>query len=238
MTIDIVITEIKNFDLQDGYVIDGFPYDGNAGSIAAEAMVRTIGFEFAGFMNSKSFPPVSIIRDGIPNFPVNIFVNEKLKVAVFLSHLRLPESFSKEIATAILQYAKKHKCKQIISTMKISETETSKEISAVGSTDNARNAIKKLGMNTIQNAMITGIPGILLVQGRFSNQNVIVLLFSEKDSKNSDLEYGAKLCLTIGMLIPNLPCNIKLIEGETVKIEKMIKQTQEESKIIKDSMYG
>ena len=238
MAEDIRITEVKDFDLQDGHIIDGFPYDGHAGSIAAEAMVRTIGFEFAGFMDSKSFPPVSIVRDGIPNFPVSIFVNEKLKVAVFLSHLRLPESFSKGIATAILQYAKKHKCKQIISSMKVNEVKTSKEINAIGSTDNARNIIKKLGMDTRLNAMITGIPGILLAQGRFSNQNVIVLLFSEKDNKNSDLEYGAKLCLTIGMLIPNLPCNIKLIEGETVKIEKMIIQTEKESKAIKDSMYG
>jgi len=53
-----------------------------------------------------------------------------------------------------------------------------------------------------------------------------------------NLEYGAKLCLSIGMLIPNLPCNLKLIEGEAVKVEKMIKQTQQESKNIKDAMYG
>lgn len=205
-------------------------------------MVRTLDFEFAGFMDSSSFPPVSIVRDGIPNYPVGIFVNEKLKVAVFLSHLRLPESFSKEIAASILQYAKKHQCKQIISNMKMAWTSKSpKEFSAIGSTDNARNVIKKLGMDVTLNATMPGIPGILLVQGRFSNQDVIVFLFSEKSSgkdNNTDLEYGAKLCLSIGMLIPNLPCNLKLIEGEAVKVEKMIKQTQQESKNIKDAMYG
>lgn len=237
--VDIKITEIKDFDLKDGYIVDGFPYNGNAGSIAAESMVRTSEFEFAGFMDSSSFPPVSIVRDGIPNYPINIFVNEKLKAAVFLSHLRLPESFSKEIAAAILQYAKKHNCKQIISSMKMQGTPKNfKEISAIGSTTNARNTIKKLGMNITLNATMPGIPGILLVQGRFSNQDVIVLLFSEKSNKNTDLEYGAKLCLTIGMLIPNLPCNLKLINSETVKVEKMIKKTQKDSKHINDRMYG
>ena len=238
MTGDIKITEVKDFDLKGGYIVDGFPYDGYAGSIAAESMIRTLEFEFAGFMDSESFPPVSIIREGIPNYPVNIFVNEKLKVAVFLSHLHLPEPFSKEIATVILQYAKKHQCKQIISSMKITGIEISKEISAVGSTDNARDVIRKLGMNIILNATMPGIPGILLVKGRFSNQDVIVLLFSEKSNRNTDLEYGAKLCLTMGMLIPNLPCNLKLIEDETVKVEKMIKQTQNELKTIKDTIYG
>jgi len=236
---DIKITEVKDFDLKDGYIVDGFPYNGNTGSIAAESMVRTSEFEFAGFMDSSSFPSVSIVRDGIPNYPVGIFVNERLKVAVFLSHLRLPDSFSKDIAAAILQYAKKHHCKQIISSMKMErDSDSPREISAIGSTDSARNAIKKLGMDITLNATMPGIPGILLVQGRFSNQDVIVLLFSEKGRKGTDLENGAKLCLAMGTLIPNLPCNLKLINSETVKVEKMIKKTQKDSKHINDRMYG
>lgn len=237
MVEDIKIIEIKDFDLEGGYVVDGFPYEGYAGSIAAESMIRTSEFEFAGFMDSKSFPPVSIIREGLPNYPVNIFVNEKLKVVVFLSHLRLPESFSREIAASILKFVKKHKCKQIISSMKIKGTEISKEIRAIGSTDRARETIKKLGMNIVLNATMPGIPGILLVEERFSNQDVIVLLFSEKSRKNSDLEYGAKLCLTIGTLIPNLPCNLKLINNETERVEKLIKKTQKDSKNISNAMY-
>ncbi len=236
---DIKIIEVKDFDLKDGYIVDGFSYNGYAGSIAAESMVRTSEFEFAGFMDSSSFPPVSIVRDGIPNYPVGIFVNEKLKVAVFLSHLRLPGSFSKDIATSILQYAKKHHCKQIISSMKMERTsESSREISAIGSTDNARNMIKKLGMNITLNATMPGIPGMLLVQGRFSVQDVVVLLFFEKSDKDMDLENGAKLCLAMGTLIPNLPCNLKIINSETVKAEKMIKKTQKDSKHINDRMYG
>ena len=237
MTYKIKITEIEDFDLNDGYIVDGFPYDGYAGSIAAESMIRTSQFKFVGFMDSESFPPVSIIREGIANYPISIFVNEKLKVAVFLSHLHLPESFSKEIAKSILQFAKKHNCRLIISSMKITGAKISKEFNAIGSTKNARDVIKKLGMDIVLNATMPGIPGILLVEGRFSNQDVIVLLFSQKSDKNTDLEFGAKLCLTIGMLVPNLPCNIKLIEDETVKVEKMIKKTQKDSKDIYDSMY-
>jgi uncharacterized protein len=235
---NITITEIKNFDLKDGYIIDGFPYDGYAGSIAAESMVRTSDFEFAGFMDSDSFSPVSIIKDGMPNYPVSIFVNEKLKVAVFLSHFQLSKSISKEIATAILQYAKKHQCKQIISSMKVTGTKIPKGIGAIASTNNARDIIKKIGIDIALNATMSGIPGMLLIQGRFSNQDVIVLLFTEKSAKSTDLAYGAKLCLTIGMLIPNLPCNLKLITNEAIKVEKLIKKTQKDSKHLKNAMYG
>jgi len=235
---NITITEIKDFDLKDGYIIDGFPYEGYAGSIAAESMVRTSDFELAGFMDSDVFSPVSIIKDGVPNYPVSIFVNKKLKVAVFLSHYQLSESVSKEIAAAILQYAKKHQCKQIISSMKVTGIKIPNGIGAIASTDSARNVIKKMKIGITLNAAISGIPGMLLVQGRFSNQDVIVLLFSEKSAKSTDLAHGAKLCLTMGMLIPKLPCNLKLITDETTKVEKLIKKTQKDSKHLKNTMYG
>ncbi|MCJ8306888.1 MAG: PAC2 family protein [Nitrosopumilus sp.] len=235
---NITITEIKDFDLKDGYIIDGFPYEGYAGSIAAESLVRTSNFEFAGFMDSDVFSPVSIIKDGVPNYPVSIFVNEKLKVAVFLSHFQLSESISKEIAAAILQYAKKHQCKQIISSMKVTGIKIPNGIGAIASTDSARDMIKKIGIDITLNATMRGIPGMLLVQGRFSNQDVIVLLFTEKSVKSTDLAHGAKLCLTIGRLIPKLPCNLKIITNETAKVEKLIKKTQKDSKHLKNAMYG
>lgn len=238
MSNEIKITEIKNFDLKGGYVVDGFPHEGNAASIAAESMVRTSNFELAGYIDSELFPPISIIKEGVPNYPVSIFVNEKLKVAVFLSHLKVSESFSRDIATIILQYAKKHHCKQIISSMKIAGvSKNEKKAIAVCSTDKVKNTIKKLGMNFALNATIPGIPGMLLVQGRFSNQDVIVLLFSDNINKSTDLEYGAKLCLSISALIPNLSCNLKLISNEAIKAQKMIKKAQKDSKHIHSNMY-
>jgi uncharacterized protein len=98
--------------------------------------------------------------------------------------------------------------------------------------------IKKIGIDITLNATMHGIPGMLLVQGRFSNQDVIVLLFTEKSVRNTDLAHGAKLCLTMGMLIPNIPCNPKLITIETAKVEKLIKKTQKDSKHLKNAMYG
>jgi len=44
--------------------------------------------------------------------------------------------------------------------MKMERTsESSREISAIGNTDNARNTIKKLGMDITLNATMPGIPG-------------------------------------------------------------------------------
>ncbi len=235
----IEITELLDCDLEGGYVIDGFPNVGLAGSIAAESMTSTSDFKLAGFLNSVDFPPISLVRGGIPYYPVNIFVNEKLKVAVFLSHLSLPESFSRAIAKVMLEYAKKHHCKKIISTVgMVMNPKLTKDIAAIGSTENARNEIKSLGIEMSLDLTIPGIPGMLLNQGRFSNQGVIVLLFFPKTKNSPDFESGAKLCLTMGMFIPKLPCNLKIIKNESAKAEKRIKKTQKETEQIRDTIYG
>ncbi|MGD2107296.1 MAG: PAC2 family protein [Nitrosopumilaceae archaeon] len=238
MDSSIEITEIKNFDLKNGYVVDGFPNLGLASGIAAESMTKTSDFQLAGYVDSKTFPSLSMVRDGLPNYPVSIFVNEKLKVAVFLSHLFFPEPFSRDISTAMIEYAKNHQCKQIISSMGMKRpTEIKKEIAAIGSTKAVRKKIKSLGIEMPSDLTIPGIPGMLLNKGRFSNQEVIVLLFFPKTKKSPDLEFGAKLCLTMGLFIPKLPCNLKIIRNESIKAEKLIKKTQRETKQLNDAIY-
>jgi len=67
-------------------------------------------------------------------------------------------------------------------------------------------------------------------------QDVIVLIF-HSDSKGPDFKSSAQLCLAISKLIPGASCNIPSLQKEAEKAEIVIKETQEESKHLKDSMY-
>ena len=88
----IRIKEFKPLNLEGGYLIDGFPSAGFSSAIATESMVHTSKFELAGIIDSDTFPPISVIKDGKPNYPTRILVNEELKVGVFLSYLTLDQS--------------------------------------------------------------------------------------------------------------------------------------------------
>ncbi|MEJ2260314.1 MAG: proteasome assembly chaperone family protein, partial [Nitrosopumilaceae archaeon] len=94
---EITIKELKKFDLEGGYMIDGFPSLSFSSVIATESMIHTSQFKLAGVVDSEVFPPISLIKDGKPNFPTRIFVNSELKVAAFLSHLTFEESLHREI---------------------------------------------------------------------------------------------------------------------------------------------
>ena len=230
------IKELKPLNLEGGYLIDGFPSIGFSSAIATESMIHTSQFELAGIIDSDSFPPISIIKDGKPNYPARIFVNDGLKIGVFLSYLTLDQSWHRIAAKTMLKWAKKHKIGLIVSSVAIKSPNGNEEMIGIGSTDSARQKIKNSGLKVLEHGTVPGIPGILLNKGSMTEQDVIVIIF-HTDGKGPDFKSSAQLCVTMSKLIPGASCNISSLQQEAEKAEEIIKQTQEESRHLKNSMY-
>jgi len=231
----IRIKEIKPLNLEGGYLIDGFPSMGFSSVIATESIIHTSQFKLAGVIDSDIFPPISLIKDGKPNFPTRIFVNDELKVAAFLSHLAMEESLHRNIAKKMLEWAKNKKISLIISSVAIKSSVPKEEIFAVGSTENATKKLKDAGLKVLEFGTIPGIPGMLLNEGSLSQQDVIVILF-HSEGTGPDFRSSAQLCMAITQLIPGASCNIPALQAEAEKVEKVIKKDVEEAKHL-DSMY-
>jgi uncharacterized protein len=232
----ITIKEFRPLNLEGGYLIDGFPSVGFSSVIATESMIHTSQFKLAGIIDSDIFPPISLIKDGKPNYPTRIFVNEELKVAAFLSHLAVEESLHRNIARKMLRWAKDQKISLIVSSVSVKSTENNEEVIAVGSTENARKKIKELGLKTLNHGTIPGIPGVLLNEGSLTKQDVIVILF-HSDGTSPDFRSSAKLCMVMSQLIPGTTCDIAALQVEAEKIEKVIKKDVDEARHLKDTMY-
>jgi len=232
----IRIRELKKLNLDGGYLIDGFPSVGFSSAIATESMVHTSQFQLAGVIDSESFPPISVVKDGKPNFPTRIFVNEDLKVGIFLSYLTLDQSLHRVTAKTMLSWAKKHKIRLIVSSVAIKSPKSNEEMIGIGSTEAARNKVKAAGLKVLDYGTVPGIPGMLLNEGSILNQDVIVIIF-HTDGQGPDFKSSAKLCMAMSKLIPGATCDITSLEKEAEKAEIVIKEAQEESKHLKDSMY-
>ena len=233
----IRIKELRPINLEGGYLIDGFPSVGFTSAIATESMIQTSQFSLAGIIDSDSFPPISLVKDGRPNYPTRIFVNDDLKVSVFLSYLTLDESLHRIIAKTMLKWAKKQKIELIVSSMAVKSMEGVQGIIAVGNTDSARAKLKKSGLKILQHGTIPGIAGTLLNEGSISEQDVIVILF-HSDGTGPDFRSSVELCMGMSNLIPGTSCDITLLQKEAEKAEQTIKETDEESRQLKDSIYG
>ena len=218
-------------------MIDGFPSVGFSSAIATESLVHTSHFKTSGVIDSEYFPSISIVKNGKPNFSTRIFVNNDLKVGVFLSYLTLDKSLHRVMAKTMLSWAKKKKIRLVVSSVAVkSSGGSSEEMMGVGSTESARDKIKKAGLKVLEHGTIPGIPGVLLNEGSMSNQDVIVIVF-HTNGHGPDFKSSVELCLAMSKLIPGTACDIPSLQKEAEKAEKMIKEAQEESKPLKDSMY-
>jgi uncharacterized protein len=232
----IRIRETKPINIGGGYLIDGFPSTGFTSAIATESLINTSQFELAGFIDSDSFPPVSIIKNGKPNYPSRIFVNTDLKVAVFSSYLTLHESLHRTVATNMLKWAKQHKCSLVISSVAVKTANKDEKIIAAASTDVAKSKLKEAGISILEHGTIPGIPGALLNEGMLFNQNVAVVLFNAKNV-SPDFKSSVQLCTAMSKLIPGVSCDIKSLQKEAETAEHDILETEEETKLLRDSMY-
>ena len=232
----IKIRELKPINIEGGFVIDGLPSIGITNAIATESLINTSDYELAAILDSDLFPPIAIIKEGIPNYPTNIFVNNKLKIAVFSSQLSIHELLHREAAKLLLSWGKNHKCSLIISSVPIPTPIRTKDgFLAVGSTESAISRLKDAKIHSVLNGAIPGIPGLLLNEGKLENQDVIVIIFNPE--KQPDFKASAKLCGIISKLIPGASCNISMLEKIAEKMEDSIKKTETETKHLKHSIY-
>lgn len=238
MTDDVFVREINQIDVKDGYLVDGFPYTGLANAIATESLINTTKqFELAGIIDSELFPPISIVREEVPNFPARILVNKDLKVAVFSSYLTPHESIHRQVAKAMLDWAEEHKISFIISSSAIKSDDETPFVIGVGSTDKAKKKLRDSDIPVLKNGTIPGIPGILLNEGTISNINVIVLLCKARES-GPDFKAGAEICMAMSKLVPGASCDLKSLLNEAESIEEHLKQTEKDAGPLRDAIYG
>ncbi len=232
---EIHIKEINPINVENGILINGFPSSGITSAIATESMINTSNFELGGIIDSERFPPISIIKNGMPNYPVRVFTNNDLKVAVFSSYLTLDVSLHRSAARLMLDWAKEKKVSLILSSITVKGTKGT-EIFGVASTGSARGKLVSAGISVVENATVPGISGVLLNEGMIHGQDVIVLLVSS-DKEFPDFQATSNLCNSLSKLVPGVSCNLDKLEKESKIIEQQIKQAESDTKDLSDNIY-
>ena len=232
---EIHIKEINPINVENGILINGFPSSGITSAIATESMINTSNFELGGIIDSEKFPPISIIKNGMPNYPVRVFTNNDLKVAVFSSYLTLDVSLHRSAARLMLDWAKEKKVSLILSSITVKGT-MGTEIFGVASTGSARGKLVSAGISVVENATVPGISGVLLNEGMIHGQDVIVLLVSS-DKEFPDFQATSNLCNSLSKLVPGVSCNLDKLEKESKIIEQQIKQAESDTKDLSDNIY-
>jgi uncharacterized protein len=232
--------EIKNIkdakiNIKGGIVLDGFPSTGLVNAIASECLIRSIGTELIAVVDSPEFPPGSIIENYVPQFPARIYVNEKLKIAFFVSEVNMDVPMERIIAEMIFKWAIQNECRMIVSSSGIvvdskeddsnedrnMEQDVKSEVMAITSTESAAKIAEENGFVRFKSGTITGIPAILLNEGALTNFDVIVFL-TEVLKDVPDFHAAAVISEAVTKLIPGLSCDLASLMVEAQSAETHI----------------
>jgi len=116
----------KEINLKGGIVIDGFPSSsGLVNAIASECLIHSTGTNLVAFLDSPDFPPISVVNNYVPQYPMRIYVNESLKITFFVSDINIDKAAQREVAKAMLKWTTENECKLIISAQGIISSSSS-----------------------------------------------------------------------------------------------------------------
>ena len=196
---EIEIGTIKNVNLKEGTVIDGFPSGGPTNSIASMCFMPSSKNVLVAIFDSLAFPQLSVIYNGTQNFPARIYANEDLNIAFVVSELYLDQSLYYSVSRTILRWAKQDECEllllpqgQYLSTSQndLASNPINIVYTLLAVPQCAKEKLKKVQVAREFNGSVSGIRALLLNEGAWTNFDVIVFLAeSLKDVSRDQRNY-------------------------------------------------
>ena len=238
----IEIRKLKEINIEGGVVFDGFHGIGLTSTIAIGCFINSLKTELVGILDSTLFPPISVIYNTKPNFPARIYANEEKKLAFFVSEAILESSAYRQIAHTLLNWSNYNKCKTIISVAgrEIEKEDRTKKEPSLYVISNSPIIMKELndvGILSLKNGTVNGIPGILLNESNWKNIDVVVFVV-DVISGVPDFRAAANVAQVVSKIVPEAYCEIKPLIKEAENIEKNLKMVRSQtSNKFKERMY-
>jgi uncharacterized protein len=238
----IKIRKLKEINIEDGVVFDGFHGIGLTSTIAIGCFINSLKTELVGILDSPLFPPISVIYNTKPNFPARIYANEEKKLAFFVSEAILESSAYRQIAHTILKWSNYNKCKTVISvaSREIEKEDRTKKEPSLYVISNSQIIMKELndiGILPLKNGTVNGIPGVLLNESNWKNIDVVVFVV-DIISGVPDFRAAANVAQVVSKIVPEAYCEIKPLIKEAENIENNLKMIRSQtSNTFKERMY-
>jgi uncharacterized protein (TIGR00161 family) len=213
-------------------IIEGFPGFGFVSTIATEFLIDHLKTKQIGSIFSDELSPIAIIHEGEVKDPISIHYNEKHNV-VIIEAVTSIAGLEWELSEAITEIYTKFKAKELISVEGIQSPVPSEEINAYAYTSDKKNQakLKKAGIKKLDNGIILGISGALMVKTNHSLNTTYI--FAETISNLPDSKAAAKIIESLdkylGLKVDYKPLLKKAAQFEE-KLKELVKKTQTASK--------
>lgn len=215
-------------------VIEGFPGIGLVGNIACQHIIEEMGMKYVGSIDSKYFPPLAVLFNGIVYMPVRIYEAPKKDIVVVISDIPIHPTASYDLSKVLVDWMVSIKAKNIVSIAGIATTTGMRRVFG-GATNNEMLEKIKDKTEIFQVGTISGISGSIMTECFIRNIPAISLL-GETPGPNPDPRAAVEV-LTVLNKIFDLSINTEKLMSQAEQIELELSKLAEQVKTTESPMF-
>ena len=233
----------KPLSLENPIMVEGFPGIGLVGNIASQHLIDELDMEYVGSMESKYFPPIAVLFNGIINMPVRVYQSKEHNILIVISDIPIHPTISYEVSKVLVDWAQSINVKEIVSIAGIATMSSEEKVFGAATNDDMLDKIKD-HVEIFQVGTISGISGSVMTECVMRDIPAISLL-GETNSPNPDPRAAASVISVLktiyGLPIDtdNLMDQAEQIEVELQKLAEQVKTSEEGEQPRREfPMYG
>ncbi len=223
-------------------VIEGFPGIGLVGNITCQHIIEELKMEYVGSLDSRYFPPIAVLFNGIIHMAVRVYENAEKEIVVVISDIPIHPTASYDVSKALVDWTQSINAKYIISIAGIATTTGERRVFG-GATSSEM--LEKIRNKTeiFQVGTISGISGSVMSECFLRNIPAITLL-GETSGPSPDPRAAVEVVNVLNDLLnlsidtQKLMNQAEQIELELSKLAEQVKTTETPPVSKEFPMYG
>lgn len=238
--VNIINEPIKS---KNPIVIEGFPGIGLVGNITCQHVIEELEMKYIGSIDSRYFPPLAVLFNGIIFMPVRIYEAAKKDIVVVISDIPIHPTASYDISKALVDWMQKINAANIVSIAGIATTTGERRVFG-GATNNEMLEKIKDKTEIFQVGTISGISGSIMTECFLRNLPAVSLL-GETPGPNPDPRAAVEVINVLNKIFDlsinteKLLSQAEQIELELSKLAEQVRTTEAPSMPKKEfPMYG
>ncbi len=214
-------------------VIEGFPGIGLVGNIACQHLIEEMEMKYVGSIDSRYFPPLAVLFNGIVYMPVRIYEAPKKDIVVIISDIPIHPTASYDLSKALVEWMSSIKAKNIISIAGIATTTGLRRVFGGATNQEMLERIKDK-TEIFQVGTISGISGSIMTEC-FIRKIPAMSLLGETPGPNPDPRAAVEVLNVLNKIF-DLSINTDKLLGQAEQIELELSKLAEQVKTTESPM--